>query len=213
MAELDREKSRNRAVMLKTEGNPEGKGLNGLLNDWRQSEPTGVVAKPQRQLLAEFFTSMLVLSASFKYKPVPGMPNYLYWVNGEWLLSLIAPEEWSQERYSDFAGTCVLQRDRTWTISPSELLGDENPVTGAIAAFYEAFARLMDTDLTLEEVLPFHVGKLPYYQRLNANALSRSIRRSMMLGEQTSIRCRDWQKQLPQLDRMLLAHKEQAQPL
>lgn len=203
MAKTDRKYSHTAAVALKTEGNPEGKGLSGLLNDWRQSEPRGVVAKPPRQLLAEFFTSMLVLSAKFKYQPVLGIPNYLYWVKGEWLLSLIAPEEWSQERSAGFAGTCVLQRDRTWTIKPSELLVGENAVSDAVARFYEAFARFMDTDLTLEEVLPFHIGKLPYYQRLNANALGRSIRQSMILGEQTAIGCRDWRRQLPQLDRLL----------
>lgn len=206
MDESSQNKARSRAVALKSDGNPEGKGLSGLLSDWRQSEPRGVVAKPQRQVLAEFFTSMLVLSARFSYQPVLGVPNYLYWVDGEWLLSLIAPEEWSPERHASFAGTCVLQPDRTWTISPSPLLGEKNAVSGAVARFYEGFARLMDTELTLEEILPFHVGNLPYYQRMNANALSRSIRRSMVLGEQTAIQCLDWRKQLPQLDRMLLSH-------
>ncbi len=60
----------------KTAGNPEGKGVQGFLDDWRATEPRGVVAKPQRQVLAELFTSLLVLSASFKYRPVPGNPNY-----------------------------------------------------------------------------------------------------------------------------------------
>lgn len=110
MGELQQYGSRDFAVALKTEGNPEGKGLNGFLLDWYQSEPRGVTAKPQRQLLAEFFTSMLVLSAKFKYKPVVGGTNYLYWINNEWALSLIAPDEWSSERRAGFAGTCVLQR-------------------------------------------------------------------------------------------------------
>jgi hypothetical protein len=65
------------AIAQKIQGNPEGKGLNGFLLDWYQSAPKGVSVKPQRQILAEFFTSMLVLSAAFKYRPAVGTANYL----------------------------------------------------------------------------------------------------------------------------------------
>ena len=66
MGEVKQYRSRNLAISRKTDDNPEGKGLNGFLLDWHQTEPRGVVAKPQNQVLAEFFTSMLVLSAKFK---------------------------------------------------------------------------------------------------------------------------------------------------
>ena len=193
-----------RAVAPKAAGNPEGKGLNGFLLDWYRSEPRGVVAKPQRQVLAEFFTSMLVLSASFKYKPAIGVANYLYWIDGGWSLSLIAPHEWSDERREGFAGTCVLQPDMTWTIAPSDRLTGNDPVSDAIGRFYDAFAETLDTDLTLEEILPFHVGRMPYYQRLYAAALSRSIRAAVILGDQSSFGCREWLLQLPRLERLLL---------
>lgn len=204
MGELKRQGSNEFAVALKADGNPEGKGLNGFLLDWYRSEPKGVVAKPQHQVLAEFFTSMLVLSAKFKYKPVVGVANYLYWVNGEWSLSLIAPDEWTDERRAGFAGMCVLQRDMTWTIAPSDLLVEDNPIADAIGGFYEAFAETLDTDRTLEEILPFYVGKMPYYQRLYASAMSRSVRGSVTLGDQASIRCRQWRMLLPGLERVLL---------
>ncbi len=204
MSDLKPYRPRDSAVALKTDANPEGKGVSGFLLDWEQSAPRGVVAKPQRRVLAEFFTSLLVLSASFKYKPAVGVPNYLYWNGGEWLLSLIAPQEWSAARPNGFAGTCVLQRDRTWTINPSTALTENNDVSDAVGRFYDAFAEMMDTDLTLEEILPFYVRRMPYYQRLNASALSRSIRGSMRLAGQTSLKCRDWQKSLPRLDRMML---------
>ena len=191
----------------KTSGNPEGKGLSGFLLDWNRSEPRGVVAKPQRQILAEFFTSLLILSAQFKYKPAAGVTNYLYCINDEWTMSLISPDEWSAERRAGFAGTCVLQRDMTWTIEPSENLGKDNAVTDAIARFYDAFAQTLNTDLTLEEILPFYVAGMPYYQRLYASALSRSIRGAVILGDQTSIKCREWQLLLPRLERVLLLHK------
>ncbi len=176
MSELIHLESGNTAITRKTDGNPEGKGFNGFLLDWYQSEPIGVVAKPRRQLLAEFFTSMLVLSATFKFRPVVGAVNYLYRINDEWCLSLIAPDEWSNERRAGFAGTCVLHRDMTWTIAPSDLLAEANPVSEAMDRFYDAFAEVLDTDRTLEEILPFYVGRLPYYQRLYASALSRSVR-------------------------------------
>jgi hypothetical protein len=194
------------AIARKADGNPEGKGLNGFLLDWYQSEPTGVIAKPRRQLLAEFFTSMLVLSAAFKYRPAVGTVNYLYWINNEWSLSLIAPAEWSTERQAAFAGTCVLQRDMTWTITPSDLLADRNAVSDAIGRFYDAFAEMLNTDLTLEEILPFYVRRLPYYQRLFASALSRSMRTAVTLGDQASNGCRQWRTLLPQRKDALLSY-------
>lgn len=172
--------------------NPEGKGRNGLLLDLRQSRPTGVVAKPRPQLLAEMFTSMLVLCAAFKYRPVVGKANYLYWIGNAWSLSLIAPDEWSSARYAGFAGSCVLHRDMTWTIAPSALLSEDNEVSDAIRRFYNAFVEILDTDLTLEEILPFYVDQLPYYQRLYASALSRSVYASIVLGDQSASSCRDW---------------------
>ena len=202
MSELKRYE--DRAVTLKTEGNPEGKGLNGFLMDWYKSEPRGVVAKPQRQVLAEFFTSMLVLSAQFKYEPAAGVANYLYCMDGEWSLSLIAPHEWTDERRAGFVGTCVLHDDMTWTIEPSELLAEDNAVSDAVGRFYDAFAESLDTDMTIEEILPFYTGSMPYYQRLYASALSRSIRAAVTIGDQRNVSCRDWRMALPRLERVML---------
>jgi len=189
--------SRQSALAIKPSGNPDGKGLNGFMLDWYHTEPRGVVAKPRRQVLAEFFTSMLVLSAQFKYKPAIGVVNYLYWVDHCWSLSLIAPYQWSDSRRAGFAGTCRLQTDMTWTIDPSEQLLGHGPVSDAVARFFDAFAETLDTDLDLEEILPFYVQRMPYWQRLHASGLSRSIRGSVALGGQTSIRGQDWRLALP----------------
>lgn len=207
MNEVRHYEADNFTVARKTEGNPDGKGVSGFLLDWYQSEPRGVVAKPRRQVLAEFFTSMLVLSATFKFRPAVGGTYYLYWINGAWSLSLIAPDEWSDERLAGFAGTCVLQHDMTWTIAPSDSLAEENAVSDAIGRFYDAFAETLDTDLTLEEILPFYVGGLHYYPRLYANALSRSVRAAVILGDQASSSCREWHMRLPQLKNVLLAYR------
>ena len=195
----------NTIVLRKSEGNPEGKGRNGLLQDWYASTPRGVVAKPPRQVLAELFTSMLVLSASFKFRPAVGAPHFLYCIDDAWSLSLIAPEEWSQERRSGFVGRCVLQHDMTWTMTPAEGLADKLPVRDALGRFYDAFAELLDTDLTLEEILPFCVSTLPYYQRLYASALSRSVRGTVNLGNGALNSGRQWSGVLPKRESLLLA--------
>ncbi len=188
-------------------GNLDGKGLNGFLLDWHKSEPRGVVAKPRRQILSEFFTSMLVLSAQFKYEPAIGVDNYLYYRDGEWSLSLIGPDEWSPSRRDTFIGKCVLQQDMTWTIDPSDNLREENELSDAVGRFYDAFAEAFEVDCTLEEILPFYVGNLRYYQRLYASALARSIRAAVTLGDQRGIKCRDWQQVLPRMETTLLPHK------
>lgn len=196
----------DRQLVPKTDGNPEGKGVNGLLDDWRATEPRGVVAKQPRQVLADLFASMLVLSAEFKYRPVTGRKNYLYWIDGEWSLSLIAPDEWSGARRAAFVATCVLQRDMTWKILPSDRLPGNDHAIEAIRHFYRGFVRMLDTDLTLEEILPFHVSSLSYYQRLYASALSRSVCTVLARGDQGSKSARDWGMQLPHLDNALLAY-------
>ena len=92
-------------------------------------------------------------------------------------------------------------------MGPSERFGDDNEVSAAIARFYDAFAETLDNDLTLEEILPFFVRRMPYWQRLHASALSRSIRGTITLGDQGSTRCRDWHGLLPKFDASLLAHE------
>jgi len=201
------QEQRASALAIESPVNPDGKGLSGIMLDWYRTAPRDVVAKPRRQILSELFTSMLVLSAAFKYRPVVGAENYLYWINGEWSLSLIAPDEWSKQRRAGYAGMCVLHPDMTWTIAPTEGLTEENPVSEAIGRFYGAFVEKLDTDLTLEEILPFYTHSLPYYPRLHASALSRSMRTAMKLGDQTSTTCREWRSLLPKKQDELLVHK------
>ena len=92
----------------------------------------------------------------------------------------------------------------TWTIEPSELLSKKNDVSDAVARFYDGFAHFLDTDLTLEEILPFYVGNMTYYPRLFSSGLARSIRGTIVLGGQGHTRCSDWQLLLPGLEHALL---------
>lgn len=183
--------------------NPEGKGQRGFLRDWQETIPRGVVAKPQSQVLAEFFTSMLVLSAEFNHKPSVGVSNYLYFMQDRWTLSLIHPEQWSVAHQSGFAGLCTLQHDRTWTIRLADDLADKPQVLAAVETAYGAFSAMLDHDGTLEDILPFFAGNLRYYQRLNANALGNSIKATLTLGDQRAIPMREWLPALPHLDHVL----------
>ena len=198
------------ALAEKPSGNVDGKGLNGFMLDWYETQPRGVVAKPEQQVLAEFFTSMLVLSAQFKYRPAVGVDNYLYWIDDAWSLSLIAPKQWTEKHRAGFVGTCVLQTDMTWTIDPSDQLLRDGPLSEAVGRSFDAFAESLHTDLTLEEILPFYVRGIPYWQRLHASALSRSIRGTMILGGQSSRKARDWQLALPANGKTLLIKRRPA---
>ena len=59
-----------------------------------------------------------------------------------------------------------------------------------------------------DRILPFYVRRLPYWQRLHASALSRSIRGTVTLGDQRSTTCREWLSLLPGYDTML-GHESQ----
>ncbi len=185
--------------------NPQGKGQVGFLLDWAYSSPRGVVAKPARQLLADYFTSLLVLSASFRFKPVFGKDYYLY-IDGErWSLSLISPDEWNDEtKRRSFVGTCMLHEDSTWSITPSDNIGKDSPVEDRLAAFYEGFVDKLRSSPVLEDGLPLYEAGLPYYQRLFAAALSRSVRESLALGDQLERSAEDWLACMPRnADRLL----------
>ena len=188
-------------------GNPDGKGSSGILTDWQERMPAGVGQKSRRRILAEFFTSMLVLSARFKYQPAIGVANYLYWQDGHWILSLVSPQDWQGKLDDLFAGTCFLHADQTWTMDPSGQLGENNDVSNAVGQFFLAFARMVDTDLSLEETLPFFASELPYNQRLHASLMSRSLLQSMVLSNHDSVKGREWSSELLSIRQSLLAHR------
>lgn len=178
--------------------NPQGKGVVGFMLDWHYSSPRGVVAKSSPQLLAEYFTSLLVLSAAFKFKPAFETSYYLYCGEPQWALSLVSPDEWkSAEKTETFVGTCVLHADSTWSISPSDNVSRPGRVLDAIVDFYDGFVLRLKTAKPLEDELPFYEGRLPYYQRLFAAALSRSLKGSLTIGGQLSVESRQWLENLP----------------
>ncbi len=205
----DKSLSRARqAELAASRPNPQGKGQIGFLLDWAYSSPRAVVAKPPRQLLADYFTSLLVLSSCFKFKPVFGKNYYLYIDGDQWSLSLVSPDEWDDEaRRRTFVGTCVLHDDSTWSIEPSDNIGEHGSIEDQLGIFYDGFIDKLQANPVLEDGLPLFEAGLPYYQRLFAAALSRSLKESMARGDQLGRHADDWLAQMPRnADRLLLGN-------
>jgi hypothetical protein len=190
----------NPSALAETGPNPEGKGQVGFLLDWAYSSPRAVVVKRAPQLLADYFTSLLVLSSAFKFKPVFGKDYYLYQDGASWALSLISPDEWNNDtKRQAFVGRCVLNEDATWSIEPSGNIGKKGAVDDALAAFYDGFIDKLRSQQVLEDELPIYEAGLPYYQRLFAAALSRSLKGSMTQGDQLGISTETWLSQMPKI--------------
>lgn len=186
--------------------NPQGKGQIGFLLDWAYSSPRAVVTKPAPQLLADYFTSLLVLSSAFKFKPVFGKDYYLYIEDNCWMLSLISPDEWNDDaKRRAFVGICNLHDDSTWSIAPSGNIGEQGPVNDALAVFYNGFIDKLRSKRVLEEGLPIYEAGLPYYQRLFAAALSRSLQKSLTRGDQLGRDAETWLESMPRDAGRLLA--------
>jgi len=178
--------------------NPQGKGQVGFLKDWEDSTPRNAVAKPAPRLLADYFTSLLVLSASFKFKPAVDVDYYLYREYERWLLSPISPAEWNTaDKRRAYVGRCVMHEDATWSIDPSDNRSGPNEVATSLAEFFEQFSALLRTTSPLENELPVYVERLPYYQRLYAAALSRSLKESISKGSRTGVASTEWLLQMP----------------
>lgn len=160
-------------------------------------------------MLADYFTSLLVLSAAFKFKPVFGKSYYLYVDGDGWSLSLISPDEWNDDaRRCPFVGKCVLHVDSTWSITPSGNIGKQGTVAAALSEFYDGFIDKLRSQRVLEDGLPFYEAGLPYYQRLFAAALSRSLKGSLALADQLGISVETWLARLPRdAKRLFLAGK------
>ena len=177
--------------------NPQGKGLVPVLQEWSALRPRQIVPKAGPRLLADYFTSLLVLSAECQLKPVPGQAYYLYLCRGEWQLSLIEPERWPGDEDRHCLGRCELHGDMTWSLAPGSEAGSNAALMAAVEAFYDQFQQRMKEAPTVRDQLPFHVDQLPFYRRMAANALATSIACSAKEPELLSMAGSDWLQQLP----------------
>ncbi len=159
--------------------NPQGKGVVAVLADWQATRPIAIQEKAPDVLLRDWFTSALVLSADFQFRPVPGQSYFLYHRRDGWRLSLIAPEEWDSERSGACLGRCELREDMTWILEPREGLEHEEELLRELAKLVEAFAEELDASECLAEQVPGYRRDLPYQQRMLATALGTSLRLSV----------------------------------
>lgn len=170
-----------------TAANPQGKGSISLLDDLNSFTSYKARSKDIPEWLADYFTSLLVLSASFNFKPVTNKSYYLYLDNMHWKLSLIAPNEWNNCPYVYFA-KCTLHEDRSWRLTPKDNWGKNSQIVSYIHSIKKDFLLSLNTDQPLLDSLPYFVQHLPYYQRLAAFGLANSLKDSLQLklGSDTS---------------------------
>lgn len=166
---------------MKKQANPQGKGLVPVLESLAQSRALIPVApKHIQQISSELFTSMFVLHSQFQFKPVVGKKYWLYQRGQRFQLSLISPAEWGVNGFGLYVGECVMQQDITWSL----LLDDEAAKDESLMYYIETkrdeFEQAMGSAATIDILLPFYLGELPFYQRVYASALANSLKNSMV---------------------------------
>ncbi len=187
----------SRRLSMSKNPNPQGKGLTPVLDAWRGMQPARVRAKTPQQVLTDYFTTLLVLSAEFNFKPAPGISYFLYLRGERWILSLISPREWAGRLPGPCLGRCELQTDMTWSLTPESGIGDNAELRAALGAFQSGFIDLLDSESTLEATLPHYVAQLPYYRRLLAAGLANSLSQSLALAGLNGHSGRQWLEQAP----------------
>ena len=163
-----------------TAANPQGKASIKLLNDLNSFRSNQAKPKEVPEWLADYFTSLLVLSASFSFKPVFNRPYYLYLDKQQWKLSLIEPSAWNDCPYIYFA-ECCMHEDSSWTLQPTDNWDSNPKLVCLIKTIKKEFFNLLNTEKPLVETLPYCIQHLPYYQRLAAFGLANSLKFSLQL--------------------------------
>ncbi len=160
--------------------NPQGKGLTPLvdsLTDFtRQLCP---MPKPVQQIAAELFTALFVLESQIRFKPVLEKSYWLYQKQGVYHLSLIAPEEWSEQRSGLLVGECRLLHDLTWSLALADSALANTALMQAIDTRRKQFEQQLSSAAELHDTLPVYVGSLSFYSRVLGSALAYSLGASM----------------------------------
>lgn len=169
--------------------NPQGKGVVGVVEDLRAFSPMHVQAKSSLQWLADYFTSSLVLGAKYGFKPVVGKEYYLYFKDQDWKLSLIEPHAWRAHNPGIYFAECILSNDMSWSVVLDENWQNHTSLVNAVQVLEQAFFQNINDTAPLVDKLPFYIEHLSYYQRLGANALARSLKKSLEIemGKENSV--------------------------
>ena len=166
---------------MNIKANPQGKGLVPVLDSLAESQALVSVAPKQiEQISSELFTSLFVLHSHFQFKPVVGKAYWLYQHNHQFRLSLVSPKEWGSADFGLFVGECVLQEDVTWTLTLDTQARNDRLLMNLFEKKQHEFAQALCAVESLEQVLPFYLAGLPFYQRVFASALASSLHASML---------------------------------
>ncbi|MDW3094808.1 MAG: hypothetical protein R8G33_03960 [Gammaproteobacteria bacterium] len=163
-----------------TIANPQGKASLAVFSDLQSFAPVNVHKKDIPRWLADFFTSLLVLSAKFSFKPITNREYYLYLDGSHWKLSLIEPDAWKNCPYIYFA-SCCLHEDKSWSISPLDQWEKNDLLLNRINEIKQEFYNTLNSDESVHSLLPYYESTLNYYQRLAANGLAKSLKQSLDL--------------------------------
>jgi hypothetical protein len=187
---------------MKEAPNPQGKGLVPVMASLDESRPmVPVPAKDIEQISNELFTSMFVLESEFSFRPVVNKAYWLYRRGKRFRLSLVGPAEWGGGApIGDYVGECVLHPDMTWSLSLCPAAAADAHLIGLIAARREAMQDKLQAAHRIEDVLPVFEAELPFYQRVFAAGLARSLGASLQLGGIAGLSYQAARKLLPGYD-------------
>ena len=161
--------------------NPQGKGLVPVLDILSDSRAlVSVAPKNIDQISSELFTSLFILHSHFQFKPVIGKSYWLYRRTDKFHLSLISPEEWGGNSFGLFVGECVLQQDVTWTLMLDTVAANDSELMLLIESKRDEFEQALSSAESVDNVLPFYLEGLPFYQRVFASAVANSLKVSMI---------------------------------
>ncbi|MEM9103709.1 MAG: hypothetical protein AAGB12_15475 [Pseudomonadota bacterium] len=177
-------------ALLVPEGNPQGKGVVGFLQDWQNIVPKTKQDKSLQQVLLDYLASVIVLDADLRFKPVVDTTYYLYAnidskdviskARSPLSLSMIQPEQWTEQHQERFVGTCSLREDMTWSLQLSENATNTPKTFDYLMDLVVGFEQHLASHTSLDTALPNYNTKATYYSRLLASGLSMSLQQSFI---------------------------------
>jgi len=81
-----------------------------------------------------------------------------------------------------YVARCQLRDDMTWALEADKDLADNTEVMQALQQHINGFFDLINTSAPLAETLPFYAADLPFFPRLLASGLARSLRSELHRG-------------------------------
>ena len=185
--------------------NPQGKGLVAIFKDWHS--PMMIQEKRELPvLIRDYLFSLMVLSADFKFRPVQGKQYYLYLAKNTLKMTMIEPEK-SGSRFCKFLGSCNLKPELTWQVTFSPDAQQDPELKQFTHSFFSGFEQHHQQSKSVLELLPFFQESLPFYARMYANGLAKSIAHGLDDLGITNIQAKELIS-LPEVSNNLLINKE-----